>query len=90
MASKKTVSPEKDKIVPTAGGEEESQRASFSPESIKQFGVEVRNEFNKIAWPDKKHTMASTGVVIALVVVFSFYLGAVDLVLGKFISFLLN
>ena len=71
--------------------EKESQQGGkFSPAQIKQFAGEVKAEFDKIAWPDKKHTMASTGVVIVLVILISFYLGAVDLILGKLISFLLK
>lgn len=67
---------------------EQQGKVSFA--QVKQFTVEVRNEFDKIAWPDKKHTMASTGVVIVLVILLSFYLGAVDLILGKLISFILK
>jgi preprotein translocase subunit SecE len=66
------------------------QQGKFSFSQVKQFTSEVRNEFDKIAWPDKKHTMASTGVVIVLVIMLSFYLGAVDLILGKLISFILK
>ena len=71
--------------------EKESQPGGkFQPARIKEFAGEVRAEFDKIAWPDKKHTMASTGVVIVLVIIISFYLGAVDLILGKLISFVLK
>ena len=64
--------------------------SKFNPGQIKIFAGEVKTEFNKIAWPDKKHTMATTGVVIVLVVMISFYLGAVDLLLGKMIGFVLK
>lgn len=69
---------------------EVAESPKFQFGQIKQFAGEVRNEFEKIAWPDKKHTMASTGVVIVLVIIISFYLGAVDLILGKLISFILH
>jgi len=62
----------------------------FTLETAKVFSNEVKAEFNKIAWPDKKHTMGSTGVVIVLVMLISFYLGAVDLVLGKLIGLVLK
>lgn len=62
----------------------------FQIAQIKQFVGEVRSEFDKIVWPDKKHTMASTGVVIALVIMIAFYLGAVDLILGKLIGYILH
>ena len=62
----------------------------YSIANIKQFSSEVKVEFNKIAWPDKKHTMGSTAVVVVLVMLISFYLGAVDLVLGKIVGTLLK
>jgi preprotein translocase subunit SecE len=64
--------------------------SKFSVERIKEFSGEVQREFNKIAWPDKKHTLGSTGVVVVLVMIISCYLGAVDLLLGKLIGFILN
>ena len=72
------------------GENEVAEPKKFELAQIKQFAGEVRNEFDKIAWPDKKHTMASTGVVIVLVIIISFYLGAVDMILGKLISFILH
>lgn len=72
------------------GEKEISEPKKFQIAQIKQFAGEVRNEFEKIAWPDKKHTMASTGVVIVLVIMLSFYLGAVDMILGKLISYVLH
>ena len=59
------------------------------PES-KSFSHEVKAEFNKIVWPDKKVTIGSTGVVIVLVFVISIYLGAVDLSVGKLVSYILR
>ncbi len=66
------------------------ERPKFSIDTVKTFSVEVKNEFNKIAWPDKKHTMASTGVVVVLVMIISFYLASVDLVIGKLIGAVLR
>lgn len=66
------------------------QKTKFSVDTVKQFSVEVQNEFNKIAWPDKKHTMASTGVVVVLVMIISFYLASIDLVVGKLIGSVLQ
>lgn len=66
------------------------QKSKFSVDAVKEFTSEVQNEFSKIAWPDKKHTMASTGVVVVLVMILSFYLATVDLVLGKLIGTVLR
>lgn len=58
----------------------------FSPTQIKKFVEEVKTEFFKIVWPDKKMTLGLTGVVVVLTVVISIYLGSVDLLLGKVVA----
>jgi preprotein translocase subunit SecE len=62
----------------------------FSPAQIKTFVDEVKAEFFKIVWPDKKTTLGLTGIVVTLTVVLALYLGSVDLLLGKVISMFLN
>ncbi len=62
----------------------------FSPAQIKKFVDEVKAEFFKIVWPDKKTTLGLTGIVVTLTVVLALYLGSVDLLLGKVISMFLN
>ena len=62
----------------------------YSPAEIKKFIEEVKVEFFKIVWPDKKMTLGLTGVVVALTVVISIYLGTVDLLLGKVVASILR
>jgi preprotein translocase subunit SecE len=62
----------------------------FSPAQIKKFINEVKVEASKIVWPERKVTMGLTTVVIILSFVASLYLGTVDLLLGKVVSFFLN
>lgn len=62
----------------------------FSASKISDFAADVKKEFGKIAWPPKNTTIRTTGVVIVLVFLISFYLGAVDMVLGKLINFILK
>ncbi len=64
--------------------------SKFDLSKINVFAGEVKSEFGKVAWPDKKHTFATTGVVVILVFMISFYLGAVDLILGKLIGLLIK
>ena len=64
--------------------------ASFSPAQIKKFISEVKVEASKIVWPERKVTMGLTMVVIVLSIVASIYLGTVDLLLGKVVSYFLN
>lgn len=62
----------------------------FSPAQIKKFVEEVKTEFFKIVWPDKKTTLGLTGIVVALTLIMSLYLGSVDLLIGKLIGMFLR
>ena len=55
-----------------------------------QFLREVKVELKKVAWPSRKQTIGSTVVVIALVMIISIFLGAVDLGLSSLIRFVLQ
>ncbi|MBW6519639.1 MAG: preprotein translocase subunit SecE [Desulfoarculaceae bacterium] len=70
------------------GSAEES--GDFSPAQIKKFINEVRVEASKIVWPERKVTLGLTTVVIVLSTIMAIYLGTVDLLLGKVVSFFLN
>jgi preprotein translocase subunit SecE len=52
------------------------------PTKIRQFFREVRIELRKVTWPTRKETLASTSVVLILVVIVSVYLGLVDSLLA--------
>ena len=62
----------------------------FTFSRVSEFTGEVKKEFGKIAWPNKKNTAASAMVVIVFTTVMALYLGAVDLVVGKLVSVILN
>jgi preprotein translocase subunit SecE len=64
--------------------------SKFQLSQVKQFGNEVKAEFGKIAWPSRKHTIGSTVVVTFFVIIISFYLGAVDMLLGKIVAAVLR
>ena len=86
MAAKKSERSSKNKQVAT----DQPAVSSFSLSRAKEFTAEVKSEFKKIVWPDKKVTISSTGVVIVLVFLVSVYLGAVDLFIGKLVSYILK
>jgi preprotein translocase subunit SecE len=48
-----------------------------------QFLREVKVELKKVTWPSRKQTIGSTVVVIILVMIISFFLGAVDIGLSS-------
>jgi preprotein translocase subunit SecE len=66
--------------------DKEKTSSPYSPAQIKKFIEEVKVEFTKIVWPDKKMSLGLTGIVVVLTVIISAYLGAVDLLLGKLVS----
>lgn len=66
--------------------DKEEEPSPYSPTQIKKFVGEVKAEFLKIVWPDKKTTLGLAGIVIVLTSVISLYLGTVDLLLGKLIG----
>ncbi|RLC33215.1 MAG: preprotein translocase subunit SecE [Deltaproteobacteria bacterium] len=55
-----------------------------------QFLREVKVELKKVAWPSRKQTIGSTVVVIVLVIIISFFLGAVDIGLSGLIRVVLR
>ncbi len=66
------------------------RKSQFSPGQIKEFIDEVKVEFTKIVWPDRKTTLGLTGVVIVFSILASIYLGSIDLLLGKLIDSILR
>ncbi|PIE55650.1 MAG: preprotein translocase subunit SecE [Desulfobulbus propionicus] len=88
MANTKKAKNTKNKAV--AKKDNAASKNYLTPSGIKAFVQEVRGEFNKIAWPDKKVTFGLTGFVVVLVTLMAIYLGTADLLLGKLISAILN
>lgn len=59
-------------------------------EKTRQFFREVKIELKKISWPLRKETIASTSVVLIIVLIISFFLGFVDLGLSRMIKLILS
>lgn len=55
-----------------------------------QFLREVKMELKKVTWPSRKETVASTAVVIVLVIIVSAFLGLVDVSLSGLIRLILR
>ena len=55
-----------------------------------QFLREVKIELKKVTWPSRKQTIGSTVVVIALVLLISFFLGFVDIGLSALVRAVLQ
>ena len=66
------------------------ERTSGTFDKIGQFLREVRIELSKVTWPTRKDTIASTSVVLVIVILIAAFLGIVDLGLSKLMRLLLS
>jgi preprotein translocase subunit SecE len=55
-----------------------------------EFLQDVRNEGSKVTWPSRRETLVTTGLVLAMVVVASFFFVAVDQTLRVIVGFVLS
>jgi preprotein translocase subunit SecE len=66
------------------------ERTTGTIDKISQFLREVRIELSKVTWPTRKDTIASTSVVLVIVILIAAFLGIVDLGLSRIMRILLN
>ncbi len=59
-------------------------------DKTKLFLEDVKTEMGKVTWPTRKETIATSWVVITIIVLISLYLGACDLILAKLIRIILR
>ncbi|TRZ74526.1 MAG: preprotein translocase subunit SecE [Deltaproteobacteria bacterium] len=59
-------------------------------EKIVRFLKEAKIELRKVTWPSPRQTLASTSVVIIVVIIVSIFLGIVDFGLAKAIRMVLG
>ena len=59
-------------------------------EKIKQFLAGSKIELKKVTWPTPKQTLASTSIVIVVVIIVSTFLGIVDFGLTKIVKLVLG
>ena len=59
-------------------------------EKIIRFLKEAKIELKKVTWPTPRQTLASTSVVIIVVIIVSIFLGIVDFGLSKAIRLVLG
>ena len=56
----------------------------------KNFLEDVQAELAKVTWPTRKETLSTAQVVVVIIILISFYLGACDMVLTKIIRSILQ
>ncbi|MHB8828219.1 MAG: preprotein translocase subunit SecE [Syntrophales bacterium] len=59
-------------------------------EKTKQFLAGSSAELKKVVWPTPKQTLASTSVVVIVVIIVSVFLGIVDFGLSKIVRLVLG
>jgi len=55
-------------------------------QKIQAFFQEVSVELKKVSWPTRQQTVSATLVVITVSFIVAFFLGIVDMVLGRVVS----
>ena len=88
-SNKKTKSAAPKKSVSVAKTAATKPKDSLISKSI-QFLREVKVELKKVAWPSRKQTVGSTIVVLVLVTIIAFFLGAVDIGLSSLVKVVLQ
>jgi preprotein translocase subunit SecE len=58
--------------------------------SVINFVKESYIELKKVTWLNKKEVLASTLVVVILIVIMSIYIGIIDFILAKIVSLFLR
>jgi len=58
--------------------------------SVINFVKESYIELKKVTWLNKKEVLASTLVVVILIVIMSIYIGIIDFILAKLVSLFLR
>ena len=66
------------------------ERVNLLIKKIRQFLIESKIELKKVTWPTSKQALASTSVVIIVVIIVSLFLGLVDFGLTKIIKVFLG
>ena len=57
---------------------------------FREYLREVVYELRKVVWPSRKETIGSTAVVLVIVILCGLFLGFVDLILSRFVRFLIG
>jgi preprotein translocase subunit SecE len=59
-------------------------------DKTKQFLAEVVRELKQTTWPNRKETLATTGVVLVISILIAIYLGLVDYALSHMVRILIR
>jgi preprotein translocase subunit SecE len=57
---------------------------------FRKFIGDVRNEFKKVTWPTREHTIKQTGVVLVIVSITAVFLGIIDYGLSGLVKLIIG
>lgn len=60
------------------------------PNAVTTYFRQVRSELSKVVWPSREQALNLTGVVIAVTVAVSLFLGGLDLLFSRIVELLLR
>ncbi|NCN59335.1 preprotein translocase subunit SecE [Candidatus Roizmanbacteria bacterium CG22_combo_CG10-13_8_21_14_all_38_20] len=67
-----------------------SQASQLRSANPIKFVKEARVELGKVVWPSRAETIKLTGLVIAITVVVSIYIGGIDYILSQVLKLLVE
>ncbi|MBQ7325035.1 MAG: preprotein translocase subunit SecE [Clostridia bacterium] len=79
---------EKTTVVKTKKEKPQKPKKEKQSGKVKKFFTDLKSEMNKITWYSKKDTAKSSGLVIAVIVVFAVIIGLIDLGFAELIALL--
>ena len=76
------------KVEKTKKEKPQKSKKDKKPGKVKKFFADLKSEMHKITWYSKKDTAKSSGLVIAVIVLFAIVIGLVDLGFAELIALL--
>jgi preprotein translocase subunit SecE len=76
------------KVEKTKKEKPQKSKKDKKPGKVKKFFADLKSEMHKITWYSRKDTAKSSGLVIAVIVVFAIVIGLIDLGFNNLIALL--
>ncbi len=76
------------KVEKTKKVKPQKSKKDKQPGKVKKYFADLKSEMKKITWYSRKDTVKSSGLVIAVIVVFAVVIGLIDLGFAELIALL--
>ena len=77
-------------MAPKGGKASKAAKGPGPWDKAAQFLREVVQELKRVTWPSRRQTLSTTGVVLALVILVSIFLGVVDFALSRLVRLIIG